>query len=92
MGEVIKAFKGFNEDMTCTPCHNVRFQYEEGKEYEEESAEACACGFHACEYPLDVFSHYPPNKSVYHEVVLQERWTSLKETRFVPRISRSEFV
>ena len=70
MGEVIKAFKGFNEDMTCTPCHNVRFQYEEGKEYEEESAEACACGFHACEYPLDVFSHYPPNKSVYHEVVL----------------------
>ncbi len=49
--------------MTCRG-----FQYEEGKEYEEDKAEVCACGFHACEYPLDVFSHYPPSKSVFHEV------------------------
>ena len=61
--EVIKAYKGFNKDMTCRD-----FQYEEGKEYVTEKAEACECGFHACEYPLDVFSYYPPGTSVYHEV------------------------
>ena len=61
--EVIKAYKGFNKDMTCR-----YFQYEEGKEYVTEKAEACGRGFHACEYPLDVFSYYPPGTSVYHEV------------------------
>lgn len=34
--------------MTCRG-----FQYEEGKEYEEETADACHSGFHACEHPLD---------------------------------------
>ena len=63
MGEVIKAYKGFNKNMTCRD-----FQYEEGKEYETDKAEACECGFHACEYPLDVFSYYPPGTSVYHKV------------------------
>lgn len=63
MGEVIKAYKGLNKDMTCRG-----FQYEEGKEYETDKAEACECGFHASEYPLDVFSYYPPGTSVYHEV------------------------
>ena len=63
MAEVIKSYKGFNKDMTCRG-----FQYEEGKEYEEETADACHSGFHACEYPLDCFGHYSPNESVYHEV------------------------
>ena len=59
----IKSYKGFNKDMTCKG-----FQYEEGKKYETERAECCETGFHACEYPLDCFSHYAPNDSVYHEV------------------------
>ena len=63
MGEIIKAYKGFNKDMTCRD-----FQYEEGKEYEEPSVEICDHGFHACEYPLDCLGYYAPNKSVYHEV------------------------
>ena len=67
MEEVIKSYKGFNRDMTCNP-DGASFQYEEGKEYEEDNAEACECGFHACEMPLDVFSYYPPGTSVYHEV------------------------
>ena len=63
MGEVIKSYKGFNKNMTCRG-----FQYEEGKEYEEESVEVCDHGFHACEYPLDCLNYYSPNESVYHEV------------------------
>ena len=65
--DVIKSFKGFNKDMTCCP-GSKPFQYEEGKEYEESSAQACDHGFHACEMPLDVFKYYEPAKSVYHEV------------------------
>ena len=48
----VKAFKGFNKDLTCRG-----FQYEEGKEFETERAESCEAGFHACEYPLDVFRY-----------------------------------
>ena len=68
MTEIIKAVKGFNPDMTCTPTDYIKFQYEEGKTYEEEVADVCNKGFHACELPINVFSHYPPTKSVYHEV------------------------
>ena len=63
MEKVIKSYKGFNKDMTCRG-----FQYEEGKEYEEDTADACHSGFHACEYPLDCLGYYSPNESVYHEV------------------------
>ena len=63
MAEIIKSYKGFNKDMTCRG-----FQSEEGKEYEEKTADACHSGFHACEYPLDCFNYYSPNESVYHEV------------------------
>ena len=58
MAEIIKSYKGFNKDMTCR-----------GFQYEEETADACHSGFHACEYPLDCFNYYSPNESVYHEVV-----------------------
>ena len=61
--EEIRSFKGFEKDMTCRGK-----QYEEGKDYEEKSACACVSGMHACEYPLDCFSYYPPGQSVYHEV------------------------
>ena len=59
----MKAYKGFNKDLTCRD-----FKYEEGGEYETEKAECCEAGFHACEYPLDVFGYYSPNRSVFHEV------------------------
>ena len=63
MEEVIESFKGFNKDMTCKG-----FQYKEGREYEERNAKVCESGFHACEYPLDVFKYYDPAKSVFREV------------------------
>ena len=59
----VKAFKGFNKDLTYRG-----FQYEEGKEFETERAECCEAGFHACEYPLDVFHYYSPAQSIFHEV------------------------
>ena len=63
MSEVIKSYKGFNRDLTC-----IGKQYEVGKEYEEDRAQSCECGMHACEYPLDCFSYYDPAHSVYYEV------------------------
>jgi len=62
--EKIKAYKGFNNDMTCRD-----FQYEVGKEYEQKGKiEVCENGFHACENPMDVFGYYHPNNSRYCEV------------------------
>ena len=63
----MKAYKGFNRDMTCRG-----FQFEEGKEYHEEKAGLCEIGFHACENPLDTFNYYTPGSSVFHEVELDE--------------------
>ena len=67
----IKAYKGFNKNLQCHPAdYKPPFQYEVGKEYEESEAELCSCGFHACEFPLDVFGYYPPADSRYCEVEL----------------------
>ena len=60
-----KFYKGFNEDLTCRG-----FQYEEGKTYEENRADLCHCGFHACEDPLDCFHYYEPTSSQFREVIL----------------------
>lgn len=61
----MKCYKGFDENLKCR-----NFQYEIGKEYEEEKADICECGFHACEFPLDVFGYYAPADSRYCEVDL----------------------
>jgi hypothetical protein len=62
----MKCFKGFDKDLKCRD-----FQYEIGKEYTEEKADICNCGFHACEFPMDVFGYYPPSDSRYCEVDLE---------------------
>lgn len=61
----MKCYKGFDKDLKC-----LDFQYEIGKKYEEERAEICDTGFHACENPLDVFGYYAPADSRYCEVEL----------------------
>ena len=61
----IKAYKGFNRDMTCRG-----FRYKEGGEYETDRAVVCESGFHACENPIDCLQYYEPHKSVYHKVEL----------------------
>ena len=62
----MKCFKGFDKDLKCKD-----FQYEIGKEYTEEKADICDCGFHACKFPMDVFGYYSPSDSRYCEVDLE---------------------
>lgn len=59
----MKAYTGFDKDLKCRG-----FQYEVGKEYEEENASLCKKGFRACENPLDTFRYYAPTDSRYCEV------------------------
>ena len=63
----MKAYKGFDKNLKCRD-----FQYEIGGEYTEENAQLCERGFHACEYPLDVFGYYPPTDSRFCEVELDD--------------------
>ena len=63
----MKAYKGFNKDMTCRG-----FQYKEGETYETDKAELCESGFHACLDPIDCFGYYAPGQSVFREVELDD--------------------
>ena len=64
----MKAYKGFNRDMTCRG-----FQFEEGKTYEHKGdVKLCERGFYACEDPMDCLRYYDPCESVYHEVEIDD--------------------
>ncbi|AEH88150.1 DUF7666 domain-containing protein [Mesorhizobium opportunistum] len=57
----ILAYKGFNEDLACTP-QGKFFQFESGKTYRHDGkVKACESGFHAITgHPLALFKYYAP--------------------------------
>lgn len=54
---MVKAYKGFNKDLTCT-MGNGCFQYRENEWMEEPEANCVRNGFHCCYNPLDCLSYY----------------------------------
>ena len=64
MTKKIKAYKGFDKNLKCN-----NFQYEVGKDYEQEGEiKCCSNGFHACVFPFYIFEYYEPYDSRYCEV------------------------
>ncbi len=50
----MKGYKAYGKGLVCRGK-----QYKIGEVFEEDRAEACLCGMHYCENPLDCLDHYP---------------------------------
>ena len=65
--KIIHSYKGFDKDLKCRS-----FAYEIGKDYEQDGKiKCCNNGFHACEFPLDVFRYYAPGENSRYCTVTQ---------------------
>lgn len=72
----MKAYKGFEPNLVCRD-----FQYKEGGTFETEKAAMCKTGFHACGRPIDIFSYYPPNLAIYHEVEMDNPKRNCRDSK-----------
>lgn len=72
---IIHSYKGFDKDLKCRG-----FAYEIGKDYEQDGKiKCCNNGFHACEFPFDVFSYYAPGGNNRYCTVIQSGVTDKKK-------------
>lgn len=91
--EKIIAYKGLDENFRCRG-----FQYEVGKEYEEEVAKCCNKGFHACENPMDVWNYYGVSNSrfaiveQFGKIDKQENKTCSSRIRIKAELKLAEFI
>lgn len=65
---MIKAVKGFHRDMTCKTVNGTSMQFKKGEKYTIPVIKGREKGFNAFELPINVFRHYSPATSVYHEI------------------------
>ena len=71
---IIHSYKGFDKDLKCRG-----FAYEIGKDYEQDGKiKCCNNGFHACEFPLEVFNYYAPGGNSRYCTVTQSGVTDKK--------------
>lgn len=78
MGKEIISYKGFDSSLRCRG-----FQYEVGKDYEQEgNIKCCENGFHACEFPLEVFNYYAPGENSRYCTVTQSGEMDKREDDF----------
>ena len=72
---IIHSYKGCDKDLKCRG-----FAYEIGKDYEQDGKiKCCNNGFHACEFPLDVFNYYAPGENSRYCTVTQSGVTDKEE-------------
>lgn len=57
----MRAFKAFNKNMTCT-LGKGSYQYQEGRTYREDKAQARSTGFHCVSFILDCYRYYEKSK------------------------------
>ena len=64
----MKVYKGTDRQMKC---RGMQYTLGETAVYDGELS-LCNAGLHACEQPIDVLDHYPPNESRYFEAETED--------------------
>ena len=64
----MKVYKGTDKDMKC---RGMQYKLGEAAVFDGEP-KLCEAGLHACEQPIDVLKHYPPNEGRYFEAEAED--------------------
>lgn len=86
MNEIIKGFKVFNPDWTCSPNRNTKQYTCPGKFEEDVTPVRCGQGMHFCKAAADCFNYYDFNPDN-HVAEVQHTERLLKKAISAPLIS-----